>query len=107
MKARDTRPSDVQTGTEHGQPIVEVRGMSKHFPGVQAVRNVDLDLYGGEVHVIAGENGAGKSTLMKLVAQVEKPDAGEVRIDGKRAAFHGPRHAQHLGVAMVHQEFAL
>jgi ribose transport system ATP-binding protein len=107
MKARDIRPSDVQAGAERAQPVVEVRGMSKHFPGVQAVRDIDIDLYGGEVHVIAGENGAGKSTLMKLVAQVEKPDAGEVRIDGERAAFHGPRHAQDLGIAMVHQEFAL
>lgn len=103
-----------QSDTEHadpgsvaGGPVVELRGISKSFPGVRAVRGVDLDLYPGEVHVVAGENGAGKSTLMKLVAQVEKPDAGEVLIDGKAVDFHGPRHAQRVGIAMVHQEFAL
>jgi len=107
-KVRESTRSD-RAGAESGSgaPIVEIRGISKNFPGVRAVQDVDLDLYRGEVHVVAGENGAGKSTLMKLVAQVEKPDAGEVRIDGKLVDFHGPRHAQQVGIAMVHQEFAL
>ena len=107
-QVRDSGRSDG-AGAESGPaaPIVEIRGISKSFPGVRAVRVVDLDLFPGEVHVVAGENGAGKSTLMKLVAQVEKPDAGEVRIDGKLVDFHGPRHAQRVGIAMVHQEFAL
>ncbi len=68
---------------------------------------VDLDILPGEVHVVAGENGAGKSTLMKLLSQVERPSGGGIEISGEEVAFHGPRHAQSLGVAMVYQEFAL
>ncbi|WP_207229501.1 sugar ABC transporter ATP-binding protein [Ktedonosporobacter rubrisoli] len=88
-------------------PLVCLRGISKQFPGVQAVNNVDLEIYPGEVHVVAGENGAGKSTLMKLLSQVERPSAGTITIEGKPIHFHGPRYAQSLGIAMVYQEFAL
>jgi ribose transport system ATP-binding protein len=90
-----------------GVAILELQGLTKRFPGVLAVDDVDLAVERGEVHVVAGENGAGKSTLMKLLSQVERPDEGRVLIDGKPVAFHGPRHAQSLGVAMVYQEFAL
>ena len=90
-----------------GRPIVEFRGVSKSYPGVQAVKDVSLEVRPGEVHVLAGENGAGKSTLMKLLSQVERPSEGEIHIDGEAVRFHNPRHAQRLGVAMVHQEFAL
>ena len=72
-----------------------------------AVDRVDLDILPGEVHVVAGENGAGKSTLMKLLSQVERPSGGEVEVSGEPVEFHGPGHAQSLGVAMVYQEFAL
>jgi ABC-type sugar transport system ATPase subunit len=71
------------------------------------VDRVDLDILPGEVHVVAGENGAGKSTLMKLLSQVERPSGGEVEVSGEPVEFHGPGHAQSLGVAMVYQEFAL
>jgi ribose transport system ATP-binding protein len=81
--------------------------MTKRFPGVTAVDCVDLDFRPGEVHAIAGENGAGKSTLMKLLSQAERPDEGEIELQGERVSFHGPKHAQQLGIAMVHQEFAL
>jgi ribose transport system ATP-binding protein len=89
------------------EPVVRFRGVSKGFPGVVAVDGVDLDILPGEVHVVAGENGAGKSTLMKLLSQVERPTAGTVEISGEPVEFHGPGYAQHLGVAMVYQEFAL
>ncbi|BBL80680.1 putative ribose/galactose/methyl galactoside import ATP-binding protein 1 [Rubrobacter xylanophilus] len=89
------------------EPVVRLRGICKEFPGVMAVDGVDLDILPGEVHVVAGENGAGKSTLMKLLSQVERPTAGEIYISGERVEFHGPGHAQRLGVAMVYQEFAL
>jgi ribose transport system ATP-binding protein len=81
--------------------------MTKRFPGVTAVDGVDLDFRPGEVHAIAGENGAGKSTLMKLLSQAERADEGEIELQGERVSFHGPKHAQELGIAMVHQEFAL
>ncbi|QYJ16040.1 Galactose/methyl galactoside import ATP-binding protein MglA [Rubrobacter xylanophilus DSM 9941] len=92
---------------ERVEPVVRLRGVCKEFPGVVAVDGVDLDILPGEVHVVAGENGAGKSTLMKLLSQVERPTAGEIYISGERVEFHGPGHAQRLGVAMVYQEFAL
>ncbi len=89
------------------KPLVEVRGVSKRFPGVQALDNVSLDIRPGEVHAVAGENGAGKSTLMKLLSQLEKPSDGSIVISGEQVKFRNPRHAQRLGIAMVHQEFAL
>jgi ABC-type sugar transport system ATPase subunit len=88
-------------------PVVQLQGISKQFPGVLAVDDVTLDIYPGEVHVVAGENGAGKSTLMKLLSQVERPTRGSILIDGRPVQFSGPHHAQSLGVAMVYQEFAL
>ncbi len=88
-------------------PLVQLRGISKRFPGVLAVDDVDLDIYAGEVHVVAGENGAGKSTLMKLLSQVERPTHGSVMLNGQPIHFSGPHYAQDLGIAMVYQEFAL
>jgi ribose transport system ATP-binding protein len=87
--------------------VVAIRGVSKRFPGVQALEDVSLDIRPGEVHAVAGENGAGKSTLMKLLSQLERPTDGTIEIEGKPMRFRNPRHAQQLGIAMVHQEFAL
>jgi ribose transport system ATP-binding protein len=97
--------SEAETRTK--EPVVRLRGVSKEFPGVLAVDGVDLEILPGEVHALAGENGAGKSTLMKILSQVERPNAGEVEISGEPVEFRGPGHAQRLGVAMVYQEFAL
>lgn len=88
-------------------PLVRLQGISKRFPGVVAVDEVDLEIYPGEVHVVAGENGAGKSTLMKLLSQVERPSNGTMSINGQIVSYQGPRSAQALGIAMVYQEFAL
>src|SRR5215217_1939565 len=101
MSLPETTPPETRA------PVVRFRNVSKEFPGVLAVDEVDLDILPGEVHVVAGENGAGKSTLMKLLSQVERPSGGEVEISGEPVEFHGPRYAQTLGVAMVYQEFAL
>ena len=87
--------------------MVEIRSVSKRFPGVQALEDVSLDIRPGEIHAVAGENGAGKSTLMKLLSQLERPSDGTIEVDGKPVRFRNPRHAQRLGIAMVHQEFAL
>ncbi len=88
-------------------PVVRLQGVSKQFPGVLAVDDVSLDIYPGEVHVVAGENGAGKSTLMKLLSQVERPTKGTIIVDGQPVHFSGPHYAQSIGIAMVYQEFAL
>ena len=89
------------------KPLIQLRHISKHFPGVVAVDDVNLDIYPGEVHVVAGENGAGKSTLMKLLSQVEHPSHGTITMQGQVVQSINPKHAQLLGVAMVYQEFAL
>jgi ribose transport system ATP-binding protein len=88
-------------------PLLRLQGISKRFPGVLAVDDVNLDIYPGEVHVVAGENGAGKSTLMKLLSQVERPTSGTVLLNGQEVPFVNPQHAQRLGISMVYQEFAL
>src|SRR5215207_9838328 len=105
--SKEEAMSSPENEAETREPVVRFRNISKEFPGVLAVDEVDLDILPGEVHVVAGENGAGKSTLMKLLSQVERPDEGTVEIDGALVAFHGPGYAQRLGVAMVYQEFAL
>ncbi|HID64135.1 MAG TPA: sugar ABC transporter ATP-binding protein [Anaerolineae bacterium] len=84
-----------------------MKGISKAFPGVQALDSVDFDLYPGEVHVLVGENGAGKSTLMKILAGAYERDAGEIIIDGEVQTRWGPAIARAKGVAMVYQEFTL
>ena len=89
------------------EPFIRFTHISKRFPGVVAVDDVNLDIYPGEVHVIAGENGAGKSTLMKLLSQVERPSHGTILMRGQQVQFINPHYAQSLGIAMVHQEFAL
>ena len=96
----------MEKATSNGA-VVEIRGVSKRFPGVQALEDVSLDIRPGEVHAVAGENGAGKSTLMKLLSQLERPSDGTIEVEGEPVRFRNPRHAQRLGIAMVHQEFAL
>ncbi|GIW80780.1 MAG: ribose import ATP-binding protein RbsA [Gemmatales bacterium] len=87
--------------------LLSARNISKAFPGVQALSNVCLDLSAGEVLAVVGENGAGKSTLMKILGGVYRPDAGEIRLDGRLVEFHSVAQAQQLGVALIHQELNL
>ena len=87
--------------------FLEMRGISKQFPGVHALDGVDFDLRAGEVHAIVGENGAGKSTLMKILGGVYQPDAGAITLLGKPVTIQNPRHAQTLGIGIVHQELNL
>jgi len=82
-------------------------GISKRFDAVHALSGVDLNLYPGEVHTIAGENGSGKSTLLKILAGVIKPDAGVIKIDGAPIEFADIRAAMSHGVTMVSQELSL
>ncbi len=88
-------------------PVVQMTGIDKQFHGFPVLREVSLDLHGGEVHVLAGENGAGKSTLMRILAGIHRPDAGTVEIAGEAVEIHDPRQARALGIGIVHQELSL
>lgn len=88
-------------------PVLEMKNISKAFPGVQALDNVDFDLYAGEVHVLVGENGAGKSTLMKVLAGAYTCDQGKIFINQQHIPHWNPGAAKHYGIAMVFQEFTL
>ena len=88
-------------------PALEARGIVKSFPGVVANDGVDFDVRPGEIHALLGENGAGKSTLMNILDGLYRPDAGEVRLDGRPVAFGSPRDAIAAGIGMVHQHFTL
>ena len=88
-------------------PILEMRGISKRFPGVLALDGVDFDLHRGEVHVLLGENGAGKSTLIKILAGVYPKDEGEIIFKGQKVEISSPHQAQQLGISIIHQEFNL
>ena len=89
-------------------PFLEMHGISKTFPGVKALKSVDLDLRAGEVHVIAGENGAGKSTLMKIMTGVLHADPGGViRVEGHEVAIRDPVHARALGISIIYQELSV
>jgi monosaccharide-transporting ATPase len=87
--------------------IVEMKGINKAFPGVQALSDVDFYLKRGEIHAIVGENGAGKSTLIKVLTGVEKQDAGIVMLEGEEILVKSPQHAQELGISTVYQEINL
>jgi monosaccharide-transporting ATPase len=87
--------------------VLTVRGLSKDFPGVRALDDVDLTLHAGEVHALIGENGAGKSTLIKVLTGVHRPDAGEIRFLGRPVAFDTPLEAQKAGISTIYQEVNL
>ena len=89
------------------EPPLEARGLVRRFPGVLALDGVDLDIRAGEVLAVIGENGAGKSTLMKILAGVQEPDEGEIRIAGERVRIPNVRAAERLGISFIHQELNL
>src|SRR5829696_9993595 len=89
--------------TEH-YPMLQIRNVSKFFPGVTALDNVSLDFTPGEVHAIVGENGAGKSTLIKIICGIYMPDEGEVLLDGERMHLRAYKDALDYKINLVSQE---
>jgi general nucleoside transport system ATP-binding protein len=92
---------------EDATTVLELRGITKQFPGVLANDSVDLDLNRGEIHALLGENGAGKSTLMNILYGLYKADAGDVLLGGKHVSFSSAKDAIEAGIGMVHQHFML
>ena len=88
-------------------PLLELRGVSKHFGAVQALSGVDFEVYAGEVVGLVGDNGAGKSTLIKTISGIYTPDSGEFLFDGNPVSIHGPNDVTRLGIATVYQDLAL
>ena len=87
--------------------LLRMKGISKSFPGVHALADVDLEVRAGEVLALVGENGAGKSTLMKILCGAHGKDAGRILLEGKEVEIESPHHAQRLGIAIIYQEFNL
>jgi len=94
-------------GTPDVRPRLEMRGVRKAFPGVQALRGVDLELRAGEVLAVLGENGAGKSTLIKILGGAHRPDAGAIAVEGEPVHLQHPADAQRAGISIIYQEFNL
>ncbi|MBP0457940.1 ABC transporter ATP-binding protein [Streptomyces bomunensis] len=94
-------------GAASDAPAVELRGITKRFPGVIANKDIDITVRRGTVHALCGENGAGKSTLMKILYGMQKPDEGTITVDGTEVAFSSPADAIARGIGMVHQHFML
>ena len=88
-------------------PILELKGITKHFPGVLANDHIDLDIEQGEIHALLGENGAGKTTLMNILYGLYQPQEGEIFFQGEKVKIHSPLEAIRLGIGMVHQHFML
>src|SRR5688500_20221632 len=88
-------------------PVLEMRGISKRYPGVVANDGIDLDVRPGEIHALLGENGAGKSTLMNILYGLAEPDEGEILMDGEPITIHSPSDALDRGISMGQQPFML
>ena len=87
--------------------ILEMRGITKRFPGVLALNNVDFTARRGEIHSVIGQNGAGKSTLVKILAGDYSPTQGEIFMDGQAVTFHNQRESRAKGISIVYQELSL
>jgi ribose transport system ATP-binding protein len=97
----------MTTTHEAGPPVLQMRGMSKRYPGARALNGASLEVRRGEVHVVVGENGAGKSTLMKILSGAVRADAGEILLDGHRVDLDSPLRARKLGISTIYQELSL
>ncbi|ANP74886.1 sugar ABC transporter ATP-binding protein [Cryobacterium arcticum] len=102
-----TRTDDAREGEEAVRPLLSLRGISKKYPGVQALSDVSLELRAGQGHALVGENGAGKSTLIKVIAGLVAPDEGEILVNGAVTVIRTPAGARKLSISLVPQEISL
>jgi ribose transport system ATP-binding protein len=102
-----TPEASAPSAMQPRQPILQLEGITKRFPGVLALDSVGFDLFPSEVHVLLGENGAGKSTLMKILAGVYPADSGRIMLRGESVKIHSPRQAREHGISIIYQEFNL
>src|SRR5664279_6413550 len=93
--------------TDAAVPLLELRDISKEFPGVKALDNVSFPVWPGEVHMLLGENGAGKSSLMKVLCGAYRADGGQILFEGRAVEIDSPADARRLGIAVIFQEFSL
>jgi simple sugar transport system ATP-binding protein len=106
-EATEGRHQASQGGQRGGPPAIALRGITKRFPGVLANDDISLDFHPGEVHVLLGENGAGKSTLIGIMAGMQQPDAGEIRLGGEAVRLTSPRDSLDRGIGTVFQHVLL
>ncbi|WP_423463285.1 sugar ABC transporter ATP-binding protein [Promicromonospora sp. MS192] len=104
MVDADPQPTEQPAPQTARQPLLQMRGIVKHFPGARALDGVDLEVRPGEVHCLLGQNGAGKSTLIKTLAGAHQPTAGEILLDGTPVTISDPVAALRLGIATIYQE---
>lgn len=97
----------MAVATASTQPLLQMRGIVKTYPGVRALEAVDFDVLPGEVHALVGENGAGKSTLMKILAGADSKDLGQIIVNGSEVQIDSPQEAMRLGISIIYQEFNL
>jgi ABC-type uncharacterized transport system ATPase subunit len=104
-----SQPAETAPGaaSDAAPLLLEMRGITKRFPGVVADDRVDFDVKAGEIHALFGENGAGKSTLMRVLYGLYKPDGGEIRLNGRAVTIESPAQAIREGIGMIHQHFML
>lgn len=103
----DVQDGDVQDAVTASYPFLSVDGFEKSYGGLKAIDRVSLDIDRGEVIALVGDNGAGKSTFIKMICGALKPDAGEIRVEGRLTEFRGPRDATAVGIETVHQSLGL
>lgn len=104
----DAQPEPASAAAPDRKPIFEAKGISKAFGHVQALNNVDFELYAGEVVALIGDNGAGKSTLVKILSGIYHKDSGQIFFEGKPVEIHGPKDAERIaGISTVYQDLAL
>src|SRR5687767_11974415 len=98
---------DAEASRGGDPPLLELIGVSKHFGGVLALRDVDFTLKAGEIHGLVGENGAGKSTMMKIIAGVHHEFDGVMKLEGREVRLRSAREALQHSIGMVHQELSV